>query len=175
MRVVQSVAELDHKWGELSDREYLARLRQTQLGQRDSVDKLHRHGGDVAVALEVMDAHDIGMRQPKSVARLLLELVDSRVIARDNLRQKLQRHHIAKFLVAGSPDHPHAALPQHGFEDVASEDFLPGGQSAHGRPVVGVVIRHTLGGVVVCHGRRIHSSAGGSIGNLAQVINAPGL
>ena len=152
--------------GRASRRRNLSRLRQAKLGQRHAVDILHRDGGHVAIALKVMDADDIWVRQPKGISRLFLEFIDGDLVARNDLRQELQRHGIAEFIVAGPPDNPHAALPQHGLEEVASEHLLPCGQSAHGRPVVGFIHRHTLGGVVVCHGPKAkRKPMNGSIGN----------
>ena len=61
--VIQRRAKLSHQGTQFPDREYLVRLRQSQLSKRHPIDQFHRDSGQHAVAPEFVDAHDVRMRQ----------------------------------------------------------------------------------------------------------------
>ena len=137
-----------------------------QLLEVGTVDVLHRHEDDGAVLVEIVDAHDVVVRQLLRAARLALQR-DQRVgMAPEFVIQHLDRDvgvaiarlHLA--LVARLVDHAHAAATDLAFEVEASleqradrdevgglsiADVLPAGLAAHAGAGAGHALTRALG------------------------------
>ena len=86
-----------------------------------AVDVLHDHEVDVVDAVEVDDAHDVGVTQGRDRARLLLEPAEQVGVGRHVRVQHLDRHGLLETGVRGPVDRGHAAAADERGDLVAAQ------------------------------------------------------
>src|SRR5262249_19700701 len=93
-----------------------------ELGERLSLDVLHRDEGTSLVLADVEDPHHVRMRQPRGEPRLADEAPPQFLVPREVLREALQRHRPLELDVLGEVDGGHRAVAERPHELVAASD-----------------------------------------------------
>ena len=132
-------AGLAHPVGDIVDLENAVLLFNPQGGQGLAVDILHRDGGGLRVAHEIIDANDVGMCQLEAAPRLALEVIEGAGVEMNGFRKKLERHFAVQPFIVRKPDDPHPAAAQHMFQGVAPKDLLADDQAANGYAEVEII------------------------------------
>ena len=91
-----------------------------ELGERLAVDVLHRDERAAVVLADVVDAHDVRVREPRGEACLAQEARAQLVVAREVLGEALQRDGTVELDVAREVDDRHRAVPERALELVAA-------------------------------------------------------
>ena len=115
--VSQSVTERGHQGSDFTDGEALGAFLQTQMGERWSVDVLHRDSRGPLVFHEVEGADNVRMLQGNTSEGGAFERRQRGHLEADGLRHELQGHHAFESVVPGQPNKTHPA---------AAEDILKG-------------------------------------------------
>ena len=79
---------------------------------------------------EIVHATDVGVRHLARDADLAAESLERRLVVRDRLGQKLERHRLVERQVVGAVDLAHAALAEHGDDAVAPAEQFSGSEAA---------------------------------------------
>ena len=93
-----------------------------ELGERLAVDVLHRHERTAVVLADVVDVHDVRMREPRGEPCLAEKARAQLVVAREILGEALQRDGAVELDVAGEVDDRHRAVAERALELVAARD-----------------------------------------------------
>ena len=93
-----------------------------ELGERLAVDVLHRHERPAVILADVVDVHDVRMREPRGEARLAKKACAQLVVTREVLGEALQRDGASELDVANEVDDRHRAVPERALELVAARD-----------------------------------------------------
>src|SRR5262245_5951194 len=99
-----------------------------QIGKRFPVHVFHGDARHALVVLEMVNPHDVLVRQLKTAARLVFEVVEQIALMQDCLRKEFQRHVALQFFVACQPDNSHSASAKDLNERVTAENFLTTGK-----------------------------------------------
>ena len=104
----------DHRWR-------CARASASPFGERLAVDELEHEKPDLIRVLEAVNRADVRMIQRREHARFAIEAREPAGIAREGVRQHLDRHLAAELRVPGAVDLAHAADADERLHFVAAE------------------------------------------------------
>jgi hypothetical protein len=96
------------------------------LTQGAAVDVLHDEEGASGIDAEVVDRHDVGVREPRDVTRLAFEPDLGSPVGRMVLGQHLYGYRPAQPVVEAPPHDGHASVPDHLEEPIAAAQQRPG-------------------------------------------------
>ena len=157
MRVIERPTELaqpDFQFRRLKD---LVFLLKPQRGESGAIHIFHRNGGGIRVVHKIVNANNVWMCQPKTLAGLALKIIQHAGIGLQDFRNEFQRDFPLELFIVGQPDNPHAALPQNPLECVTVENLLPGGETTKGDTEIKIFGRNILT-VIDCHGFQYYSN-----------------
>ena len=95
-----------------------------------AIDVLHGEEIQPFDFAEIVDAADVGVRHLARDADLVAESLERRLMVRDRLGQKFERHRLVERQVVGAVDLAHAALAEHGDDAVAPAEQFSGSEAA---------------------------------------------